>query len=70
MNAIPLQTGQITLQAAQSADEAFVTGTMGGITPVRAIDGHAMASPGPITAKLRTLYGQLMDADAAAAALP
>jgi branched-chain amino acid aminotransferase len=68
LNNIPLQIGQFTLDAAHAAEEAFVTGTMGGITPVRAIDGHAMqAAPGPITQRLRALYAAMTDDEAASA---
>lgn len=66
-NGIPLALGDHALEAAQGADEAFVTGTLGGITPVRSIDGHGMraGAPGPITSRLQGLYGALKDADAA-----
>ena len=45
------------------ATEAFVTGTFGGLTPVAAIDGHAFPQPlpGPMTARLITLYEALKD---------
>jgi branched-chain amino acid aminotransferase len=50
---------------AYTADEAFVTGTMGGITPVRQIDDFVMdACPGPVTRRLQSLYEALKDADA------
>ena len=63
---MPLHLGAFALDAARGADEAFVTGTMGGITPVRQIDGALMpACPGPITQRLRALYEALKDADAA-----
>jgi branched-chain amino acid aminotransferase len=41
-----------------------VTGTFGGLTPVRSIDGRDMpaALPGPVTARLRALYEALKDA--------
>ena len=65
-NEIPLRAGDYTLDHAHAADEAFVTGTLGGVTPVRALDGHTMAVPGPVTARLRDVYAALMDADAAA----
>ena len=41
-----------------SAEEAFVTGTFGGLTPVTAVDGRPIGtgSPGPMTAHLRDLY--------------
>ena len=59
--------GDYALTEVQAAEEAFVTGTMGGITPVRQIDGHELGSPlpGPVTARLQVLYAQLKDADAA-----
>lgn len=48
-----------TLSEAYSADEAFVTGTLGGVTPVVAIDGRLIGSgsPGVLTARLREMYG-------------
>ncbi len=65
-NGIPLRIGGHDLALAHAADEAFVTGTMAGITPVAAIDGHRMsASPGPVTARLTAFYEALKDADAA-----
>jgi branched-chain amino acid aminotransferase len=52
---------------ARSADEAFVTGTMGGLTPVRQIDDAVLPQcPGPMTTRLRALYEALKDADAGA----
>lgn len=47
-----------TLAEVYSADEAFVTGTLGGITPVASIDGRALRAglPGPNTARLAALY--------------
>jgi branched-chain amino acid aminotransferase len=40
-----------------SADEAFVTGTFGGLTPVRSVDGRVIGSDHrPLTERLRTLY--------------
>lgn len=40
-----------TLAQVYSADEAFVTGTLGGVTPVVKVDGRAIGNgqPGPIT---------------------
>lgn len=66
-NAIPLRLDNFTLEDAQGADEAFVTGTFGGLTPVREIDGRdlPLALPGPTTARLRALYEALKDAEAA-----
>ncbi|HEX3364711.1 aminotransferase class IV [Phenylobacterium sp.] len=67
-NDIPLEQGHFPLSDLHGADEAFVTGTFGGLTPVREVDGHVLpaALPGPVTARLRALYEALKDADAAA----
>jgi branched-chain amino acid aminotransferase len=58
---IPIRLGAFTLLDVYAADEAFVTGTFGGVTPVRSIDGRALNAPvpGPITERLRGLYGAL-----------
>jgi branched-chain amino acid aminotransferase len=64
---VPIEPRQFTLEEAHGAGEAFVTGTMGGLIPVRAIDGRALpASPGPVTLRLAQLYADLKDAYAAA----
>ena len=64
---IPIELGDFPLARAHAADEAFVTGTFGGITPVREIDGHRLpaALPGPLITRLRTLYNGLKDSAAA-----
>ena len=64
---IPLQARNFTLLDVYGADEAFVTGTFGGVTPVRAIDGRALPEgvPGRITARLARLYADLIDGEAA-----
>jgi branched-chain amino acid aminotransferase len=64
---IPLRMDDFPVEDARGADEAFVTGTFGGLTPVREIDGRALplALPGPRTAQLRALYDALKDAEAA-----
>jgi branched-chain amino acid aminotransferase len=66
-NGIPIRPGSFAVEDARDADEAFVTGTFGGLTPVREIDGRTLpaALPGPLTARLRALYMQLKDSDAA-----
>lgn len=66
-NGVPVQLGDFTLAEAHAAQEAFVTGTFGGLTPVREIDGHALPArlPGPLTARLRALYEALKDREAA-----
>jgi branched-chain amino acid aminotransferase len=64
---IPVRLGNFTLHDVYAADEAFVTGTFGGITPVRSIDGRALPGPlpGAMTRRLRELYAGLKDAEAA-----
>jgi branched-chain amino acid aminotransferase len=66
-NDIPIRIADFPLVDVHAADEAFVTGTFGGLTPVREIDGFALSEtlPGPVTQKLRLLYAELKDADAA-----
>ena len=66
-NRIPFVQGDFPLEDARGADEAFVTGTFGGLTPVREIDGRVLpqALPGPLTRRLRGLYDALKDAEAA-----
>jgi len=60
---VPLELGDFTLDEVARADEAFVTGTFGGLTPVSAIDRRQLpaAMPGPVTAQLRKLYEALKD---------
>lgn len=57
--AIPIRQCDFTLLDVYAAEEAFVTGTFGGVTPVRSIDGRAFAAPGPITATLRDRYAEM-----------
>jgi branched-chain amino acid aminotransferase len=67
-NGLSVNLRNFTLEEVNKADEAFVTGTFGGITPVRELDGHVLpaAVPGPVTERLRALYDDLKDRDAAA----
>ena len=66
-NGVPIALGDFQVEDARGADEAFVTGTFGGLTPVREIDGIdlPLALPGPVTTRLRGLYDALKDAEAA-----
>jgi branched-chain amino acid aminotransferase len=59
-----LRLGNFTPDEARGAQEAFVTGTFGGLTPVREIDGHRLVEPlpGPVTSRLRALYELLKNA--------
>lgn len=54
----PAQMKDFTLTQTYSADEAFVTGTLGGITPVTKIDGHQIGDgkPGPMTKRIAETY--------------
>jgi branched-chain amino acid aminotransferase len=54
-----------TLAQAYSADEAFVTGTLGGVTPVTRIDGRAIGDgrPGPQTKLASDRYVSALQAD-------
>ena len=47
-----------------AADEAFVTGTFGGLTPVVAVDGRTIGGgkPGPVTAQLTSAYRTAVEA--------
>ena len=49
--------GDYSLSQLHAADELFVTGTMGGIAPVTALDGRIIGdgTPGPVTGKLTGL---------------
>lgn len=55
---IVVRETDMTLAQVYAADESFVTGTLGGVTPVTKIDGRVIGSgiPGPLTARLRALY--------------
>jgi branched-chain amino acid aminotransferase len=65
-NQIPIRLDYFRLDNVHTADEAFVTGTFGGVMPVREVDGHVLpaGTPGPITARLRALYEALKDEQA------
>jgi branched-chain amino acid aminotransferase len=49
--------GDFSLTQLYTADEVFVTGTMGGIAPVISVDGRVIGSgtPGPVTLRLAEL---------------
>jgi len=56
---VPTVVGDFSLTEVYNADEAFVTGTMGGLTPVLSVDGRAIHGPGPLTSKLVAAYSDL-----------
>jgi branched-chain amino acid aminotransferase len=64
---VPIELRDFPVAEAHAADEAFVTGTYGGVTPVRVIDGHVLpeALPGPMTRRVHQLYVDLQDSQAA-----
>ena len=68
---LTIEVGDFALEHAHRAEEAFVTGTTGGLAPVRRIDDAVLPRiDGPITQKLAALYAALKDADAAARPRP
>lgn len=63
---IPVFEQDFSLVQVYSADEAFVTGTFGGLTPVVEVDGRAIGEgkPGQMTRRLRELYRSELDRQA------
>jgi branched-chain amino acid aminotransferase len=61
---IATETGDYTLPQLYNAAEAFVTGTMGGLAPVTAVDGRTIGDGGigPVTKQLAELYAALTSA--------
>ena len=64
---IPVHRHAFSLTDVYAADEAFVTGTFGGLTPVHTIDGRTIGAgeQGPMTIRLRELYEAAIEADVA-----
>lgn len=58
----PVFEKPFSLTDVYGADEAFVTGTFGGLTPVVEVDGRKIGNgePGETTARLTKLYGALV----------
>ena len=58
---IASRTGDYTLPELYTADEAFVTGTMGGLAPVVRVDGRVIGdgAAGPVTKRLVALFADL-----------
>src|SRR5690606_11737681 len=65
---IPTFEAQFSLTDVYSADEAFVTGTFGGLTPVRSVDGRVIGAgeAGPVGSRLRALYEAAVERSVAA----
>ena len=57
-NGIPCKQKNFSLFDVYGADEAFVTGTFGGLTPVIALDGRVIGAGklGAVTERLSALY--------------
>jgi branched-chain amino acid aminotransferase len=57
---IPAHEKRFSLFDVYSADEAFITGTFAGVTPVREVDGRIIAAlDGPVSQRVRGLYRAL-----------
>jgi branched-chain amino acid aminotransferase len=58
---LPTEVGDYSTTQLYTADEAFVTGTMGGLTPVVSVDGRTIGTgeQGPVTARLVDAYAKL-----------
>ncbi len=60
---IPAREKPFSLTDVYAAEEAFVTGTFGALTPVTEVDGRPIgtAAPGPITSRLSAAYHDLVE---------
>jgi branched-chain amino acid aminotransferase len=58
---IDCEVGDFSVTQFYAADEVFVTGTMGGLVPVLAIDGRVIGdgAPGPVTGRLMELFAEV-----------
>ena len=61
-NGIPAYERDFTTNEISTADEAFVTGTFAGLTPVVEFDGEPMSQGqrGPMCERLQSLYIELL----------
>ncbi|MEO8748082.1 MAG: aminotransferase class IV [Rhodanobacter sp.] len=66
-NGIPVYQKAFSLSNVYAADEAFVTGTFGGLTPVIEVDGRTIGTGGlgKLTGNLSTLYDHALASDCA-----
>ena len=70
-NGIPVRERNFSLTDAYAAEEAFVTGTFAGLTPVRSIDGRLISDGrGLMVERLQHLYRDLVERDAGARTRP
>jgi branched-chain amino acid aminotransferase len=58
---LPCEVGDWSVSQFHAASEVFVTGTMGGLTPVIRIDGRPIGDgrPGPVTGRLLAMFADL-----------
>jgi len=63
LSEIPCLQKNFSLFDVYGSDEAFVTGSFGGLTPVTEIDGRVISesAPGKMTAKLQELYQKAIE---------
>jgi branched-chain amino acid aminotransferase len=59
---LPCDVADFSLSQFHTADEVFVTGTMGGLAPVIELDGRAIGDgkPGPVTKQIMSLFADLV----------
>jgi branched-chain amino acid aminotransferase len=64
---IPTEIGDFSQAQVYTADEVFVTGTMGGLTPVVAVDGRTIGDGrcGELTARMIEAYAKLASREGA-----
>ncbi len=69
---IAIHEKPFSLHDVYTAEEAFVTGTFAGLTPVREVDGRVLGPvlegppvlPGPMVTRLRSLYAAMQNSEA------
>jgi branched-chain amino acid aminotransferase len=61
-NGIPVFERNFSLVETYGAEEAFLTGTFGGQTPVAEVDGrhYGEGTAGPVTRRIQGLYAELV----------
>jgi branched-chain amino acid aminotransferase len=66
-NDIPVFEKDFSLTEVYGAEECFVTGTFGGLTPVATVDGRTLGTGDlcPVTSRLRGLYRDLIERECA-----
>ena len=60
---LAVREGAFTVEEVYAADEAFVTGTFGGLTPAVTLDGRTIGNGtvGPVTQRLAIAYREALD---------